>query len=108
MPSATFKYFVNKTGKTEKEIETLWNKAKDIVKDQYKIKETDNNFYQIVMGVVKKMLSLTEEEGAPAITTSTMGDYVYRNKFLFQKRFDDKKKKKKKTVGIYDPSFAEE
>lgn len=113
MPASIVKLFSEKTGKSIQDVETLWDKAKVIVKKEYpKVKETDDNFYQIVTGVLKKMLGLSEDVAAPAMTTTTMGDYQYRKKVFFQKRFTDKKsekfrkKKKSQTVATFDPPFT--
>ena len=108
MPASIVKNFSNKTGKSEEEVEKLWNQAKEIVKKDYpKVKETDDNFYQIVTGILKKMLGMTEDVAAPAMTTTTMGDYVHRKKLMMQKRFESKvKKNKKKPVTIYDPPIG--
>lgn len=48
-----------KTGKSKKELERLWRKAKGIVQDQYpKIKPDSDRFYQYVMGIWKRMAKL--------------------------------------------------
>ncbi len=105
MPANIVKHFSNKTGKSKEEVDSLWNKSKEIVKKEYKdVSDKDDNFYQIVTGVLKKMLGLNEEGEVavnnPAMTTNTMGDLAYRKPIFYQKRFGDTKKKKPKL--IYD------
>ena len=54
--------FADKSGKSEQEVEKLWNKAIKIVKDKYEKKENDRDFYAIATGVLKKMLNLEENK----------------------------------------------
>lgn len=54
--SALIKSFADKTGRSVEEVEKLWNKAKEIVKKEYKKSEEDSDFYRLVVGVLKKML----------------------------------------------------
>jgi hypothetical protein len=60
MPSNTVKSFAEKSGKPVKEVERLWNKAKGIVEKQYSMDENDDNYYALVTGTLKKMLSIEE------------------------------------------------
>lgn len=60
MPSNVVDSFAEKTGKSVAAVERLWGKAKEVVKDQYKISETDDRFYALTTGVLKKMLSIEE------------------------------------------------
>ena len=60
MPSNIVKSFAKKTGKSEKEVERLWNKAKKIVSNEYNVKEGNDKFYALVTGVLKKELGLKE------------------------------------------------
>jgi hypothetical protein len=53
--SALIKSFADKYNKSEGEVEKLWNKAKDSLLGQGK-KETDSNFYALLVGTLKKML----------------------------------------------------
>lgn len=55
MPSNVVKSFAEKTGKSEEEVEKLWDKAKDIAK-----KEGEEENYAYITGVLKKMLGLNE------------------------------------------------
>ncbi|WP_298751891.1 hypothetical protein [uncultured Arcobacter sp.] len=75
MPTATVKSFADKTGKSVGEVEKLYNDAKAIVKKEYPdIKEGDDRFYQLVIGILKNMLKLNEETatGDVAIPTQPM------------------------------------
>jgi len=59
MPSDLVKSYAKKTGKKVSEIDSLWNKAEDIVKDEYDNIEVDSDrFYSLVNGTLKKMLKL--------------------------------------------------
>jgi hypothetical protein len=59
MPSNIVKSFAKKTGKSESEVEKLWDRAKKSAKDQGR-KETDPKFYNLVTGILKKMLKINE------------------------------------------------
>lgn len=62
MPAPSIQSFAKKSGKSSGEIESMWKKAKEIVKKEYPDKkEDDKDFYQIVTGVLKKMLGINEE-----------------------------------------------
>lgn len=62
MPATVIKSFAQKSGKSEKEVETLWDTAKQATKKQYPDISTDSDrFYQITVGILKKMLKLNEE-----------------------------------------------
>jgi hypothetical protein len=55
MPSPMIKKFADETGMPEKEVEALWDKAKDIAKENGR--EED---YAYIVGILKKMLKLEE------------------------------------------------
>jgi hypothetical protein len=55
MPSSVVKSFADKTGKSEQEVDKLWNKAKEIAAEQG---QADN--YALITGILKKMLKLNE------------------------------------------------
>jgi hypothetical protein len=55
MPSNIIKSFADKTGKTEKEVELLWDKAKEIAKEAGH--EED---YDYIVGILKRMLKINE------------------------------------------------
>ena len=55
MPANIVKSFANKTGKSETEVETLWNKAKEQAKEQGHSEE-----YDYIVGILKRMLKLNE------------------------------------------------
>ena len=60
MPSPLIKSFAKKSGKSEDEVERLWNKAEDIVKKEYEKTKDDDSFYPILVGILKKMLKIEE------------------------------------------------
>jgi hypothetical protein len=62
MPNNIVKSFADKTGKDESEVEKLWNKAEEIVKDEYNIEPSVDKFYPLVTGVLKKMLKIDESK----------------------------------------------
>ena len=57
MPSNIIKSFADKTGKSESEVEKLWDKAKEIA-DESNHKED----YDYIVGILKKMLKLNEDK----------------------------------------------
>jgi len=58
MPSNIVKSFADKTGKSIEEVESLWQKAKEIASEKFE--EDDDRFYPMVTGILKKMLNLKE------------------------------------------------
>ena len=53
------KSFADETGKSVAEVEKLWDEAKAIVKKEYpEVKESNDRFYELVTGILKKMLKL--------------------------------------------------
>jgi len=77
MPNNIVMSFADKTGKSEEEVEKIWNKAKILVKKQYDISDEDEKFFKLVTGVVKKVLKIKEEEFSTAAPTSTAtGQYA--------------------------------
>lgn len=54
--TALIKSFADKYGKSEEEVEELWDKAKEVVKKDYGRTEDDENFYSLLVGILKKML----------------------------------------------------
>ena len=69
MPSPYVKKLASETGKSEAEIERLWNKAKDITADTFGKKEDDfgTREYKYTVGIVKNMLGVNESLLDPAI-----------------------------------------
>lgn len=55
MPANIIKSFAEKSGRSEKEVEELWNKAKEIAKDNNHEEE-----YDYIVGILKKMLKINE------------------------------------------------
>jgi hypothetical protein len=63
MPAPSIEKFAKESGKSKKEVEKLWNKAKKIVSKEYpKIKEKNPRFWKLTTGIVKKMLKLDESK----------------------------------------------
>ena len=58
--AALVKAFAEKSGRSVEEVERLWDKAKEIVKKEYKIDEDDPDFYRLVVGILKRMLKIEE------------------------------------------------
>jgi hypothetical protein len=115
VPVNILKHFAQKSGKDISEIEPLWSKAKDIVKKQYpKVSDKDDNYYEIVVGVLKKMLKVEDAPsvdvgGSPVMTTSTIGTLGpgpilarYQRNKSSDKIPDKMKKNKKKPCVIHD------
>jgi hypothetical protein len=57
MPANIVKSFADKTGKSEAEVEKLWNKAKEIAADNGHKED-----YEYITGILKKMLSINEHD----------------------------------------------
>jgi len=71
--------FAQKSGKTIGEVETLWSKAKEVVTKQYKdVAKDSEQYYQLVVGVLKKMLSIDEgaEDMYPMDEQNQQKEYV--------------------------------
>jgi hypothetical protein len=91
MPEGLIQSFAKQSGKTKEEVERLWNDTQKIIKKEYPDKKEDD-FYRLVVGVLKRRLGITEEDGevaaAPAgdavITTTSMGgdSALYRTKVM--------------------------
>lgn len=69
MPSPYVNTLAKETGKTVKEIEKLWNQAKQIAADTLGKAEKDfkSEDYQYVIGIVKNMLGMKESLLDPSI-----------------------------------------
>ncbi len=75
MPSNVVKSYAKKTGKKVGEVEGLWKKAEELVKDEYENVEVGSDrFYKLVNGTVKRMLKLDEE---------------YQNLKYFNQKYED-------------------
>jgi hypothetical protein len=59
MPTPLIKSFAKKSNKNVSEIESMWNSVVQSLKDSGS-KESDENFYPRVVGILKKNLHLTE------------------------------------------------
>jgi len=55
MPANVIKSFAQETGKSAEEVEKLWDKAKEIAKD-----EGQDENYAYITGILKKMLKINE------------------------------------------------
>ena len=63
MPNNIVKSFAKRTNRTEAEVEGLWNKAKSLVTDDYPdVQDGSEEFYKLLTGVLKRMLSIKTEE----------------------------------------------
>lgn len=71
MPSNIVKSFADKTGKSVKEVEDLWNQAKELAKEAgFSETKDSEQFYSYVTGILKKSLKIEEDA---SITTSSVG-----------------------------------
>jgi len=62
MPSPALMAMAKNNGVSKDRAEYLWGKAKKIVKKQYPdVKKGSDKYFQIVMGIVKKMFGIKEE-----------------------------------------------
>jgi len=62
MPSSIIQSFAQKTGKSVKEVEAMWDRAKGVVAKQYPERgEEGEGYYKLVTGVLKKMLGESRE-----------------------------------------------
>ena len=100
MPAAVVKAFAKKTGKSEEEVEKLWDKAKGIAIDDGR-KEDDENFYPYVTGILKKMLKLTDESMASITTTSVGNAATLGGSANFADKMGANRKKEKKKEKAY-------
>lgn len=63
MPANYIKSFAEQSGKDVKEVERLYKEAKKIVEKEYNKTEKDGEpFYQLVTGVLKKMLKISTSD----------------------------------------------
>ena len=69
MPSNIVKSFASTTGKTEKEVDDLWNKAKEIASDEGHAEE-----YDYIVGILKKMLKINESSFKEFISKSLLNE----------------------------------
>jgi hypothetical protein len=60
MPAASIKSFASKSGKSEAEVERLWNKAKERAKEQGHTED-----WPYIVGILKTMLGMNEETEVP-------------------------------------------
>lgn len=61
-PAGVIHSFALQTGKSDDEVEKLWNKAKEIVSKEYNKSEEDPSYYASVTGLLKKMLGINSED----------------------------------------------
>jgi hypothetical protein len=67
MPNSVVKSFSDKSGKSIATVEKLWQAAVESVKKSNPdMKESNDRFYPLVTGLLKKMLKIDEEAGAGA------------------------------------------
>ena len=61
MPASLLKSLAKKSGKAIKDVERLWKKAKELtVKAGFDV--AASNYYPYVVGIMNKMLGLTEQK----------------------------------------------
>jgi hypothetical protein len=60
MPQTALKHLAKKAGISMDKAEHYWNKAKGIVKAEYKVGEDDSKFWALTTGIAKKMMGLKE------------------------------------------------
>jgi hypothetical protein len=60
-PAPSIKNLAKDAGVSKVKSEKLWDKAKKIVKKQYKYKESDPRYWALVMGIIKKMMGIKKE-----------------------------------------------
>ena len=61
MPPPLVKSFADKSGKSEAEVEKLWETAKSQTKEQHPdVSEGSDRFYKITVGILKKMLGIKD------------------------------------------------
>lgn len=60
MPSSVVKSFAKRSGKSEAEVEKLWDSAKTYCKKHQGLSEKDPNFYACVTGTLKNWLGLKD------------------------------------------------
>ena len=106
MPSGLVKSLAKKANVSVEEVEEKWEKAKSIAKEEYpKITEDSDRFYAVVVGILKNMLGLKDEQ----ITTSNMGNLGPGPVVtMYRRKVQQDKKKKKKPVIIHDSPSAPE
>lgn len=85
MPSNVLKGIAKKSGKSEDELEKLWDKAKEAAKEEYPdVDEESDQFYKIVTGILKKMAGVNESF-----------DEIMNREFANLAKLDEEKKKYK-------------
>jgi len=63
MPAPLIATFAEKSGKSEKEVERLYNEVKKQVEKEYSLTEKDGErFYQLVVGILKKMVGISKSD----------------------------------------------
>lgn len=63
MPNNVVKSFAEKSGKSVEKVESLWKKAKSIVKKEYPdVTPESDKWYKLVTGTLKNMLGLKESQ----------------------------------------------
>lgn len=60
MPNATIESFAKQSGKSVKEVEELWDKAKKMTDKLDYIEKESDQYYAYVTGTLKRMLNIDE------------------------------------------------
>jgi hypothetical protein len=69
MPNAVVKSYAEKTGKSVKEVEALWDQAKQIAGKKFK--ENTEKFYRYTMGIFKRSLGISSVQTIVSVSTTT-------------------------------------
>lgn len=87
MPIHYMKSLSKRLNKSEKELEKLWDKAKNLVKKQYpELKVGSDSYYAAVMGVFKRMSGVSlPQEGVNDLDVS-IRVYECRQRIHFRTR----------------------
>lgn len=91
MPASVVKGLAKQSGKSEAEVEKLWDKAKGLAKKEYPDVEPDSDrYFKIITGILKNMVGISEGEenmdestttGDIAVNPQKLGDMQSRFKY---------------------------
>jgi len=102
MPSNAIKNFPEMSGKSKEEVERLYQKAKEIVKDEYpEVKVGSDQFYQLTIGIVKRMSRIKDEDmstGSVGVSPGGSGAHSVRMFNLSPEEVEQENKKRQKVL----------
>ena len=103
MPSNAIKSFAEKSGKSKGEVERLYQKSKDIVRKEYpRTPEDSEEFYQLVIGILKKIIKLQDEDmTTTSVGVNPGGDGAHQVR-MFSLTPDEIEREKKKNARVLD------